>query len=153
MLHVPCDVVLTLAQYDHRVDDGANAGVNGGEKKKLQSGAESDDAFAATKKQETVGTSAAPIDASHLQVAIGIEVYDNHGERVSRRRRGKLVASNPSSFSFRREVTAQFHLPLLDGDRPYTVLIATHQPYQEKKYVLKCYATAPIEFDLMQDKS
>ena len=133
VLHVPCDVVITLAQYDTTADA------------KPKTLAADTDKQASNK---TPTAAAATVSASS-HFAIGLEVYDNGGHRVSRRRRGQLVASNPSSFAFRREVTAQFSLPLLSGDRAYTVLAATLEPAQERTFIMQIYATQPIEFEGM----
>jgi hypothetical protein len=134
-LHVPCDIVITLAQYDRRgespaVAAGSGAGSSSPAERETKGKYEDEDASSVTGSQ----------------FAIGIEVYENGGGRVSRRRRGKIVASNPSSFAFRREVTAQFRLPLLAGDRAYTVLVATLEPKQETTYIMQVYATQPVTF-------
>jgi hypothetical protein len=153
VLRVPCDVVITLAQWDQRVEE-KKPSAGGGSSAKSPKTASTDD-MASPSASSTDSSSpgetsdAAQLDASSSNYAIGIEIYDNHGARVSRRRRGQLVASNPSSYAFRREVTAQFSLPLLEGDRAYTVLIATHQPGQERPYILQVYATQPIGFEPM----
>ena len=34
-------------------------------------------------------------------VAIAVEVYDNNGQKITRRKQGRLVATNPSGYIFR----------------------------------------------------
>jgi hypothetical protein len=81
--------------------------------------------------------------------AIGIEVYENEGQRISRRKRGKQVAANPSGYIFRREVTCQFNLPVLDKAQSYTVLISTFHPARERQFTLNLYATKEIQFQAL----
>jgi len=133
-------VVITLAQYDRRGESPAAVGGSGA----VSSSPPAPLGGETNGKNEEDQEDASSVTGS--QFAIGIEVYENGGGRVSRRRRGKLVASNPSSFAFRREVTAQFRLPLLAGDRAYTVLVATLEPKQETTYIMQVYATQPVTF-------
>eukprot|EP01006_Ploeotia_vitrea_P041861 TRINITY_DN66582_c7_g1_i1.p1 TRINITY_DN66582_c7_g1~~TRINITY_DN66582_c7_g1_i1.p1 ORF type:complete len:1187 (+),score=612.75 TRINITY_DN66582_c7_g1_i1:159-3719(+) len=78
-------------------------------------------------------------------VGIGIEVYENEGQRVSQRRTGRLVCSNVEGYIFRREVTCQ--VELAPSEVPYTVLVSTFSPNQERSFVLKTFSTKQIDFE------
>jgi len=55
--------------------------------------------------------------------AISIEIYNNQGQRVQKRRTGEMVCSNPDSYIYRRDVTLE--AVLQPSETPYTVLIST----------------------------
>jgi len=74
--------------------------------------------------------------------AIAIEVYDNKGFKIERRRIGEMIASNPESYIFRREVALETILQ--PSPTPYTVLLSTFNPNEETTYTIKVYSTAPI---------
>jgi Calpain family cysteine protease/Calpain large subunit, domain III len=74
------------------------------------------------------------------KAAISIEVYNNSGKRVRQRKHGDLVASNPESYIYRREVTCQMELEPMAA--PYTVLISTFKPKEECRYWLRAFSTS-----------
>jgi hypothetical protein len=100
-------------------------------------------------------------------VAIAIEVYDNNGQKVTRRRSGRLAATNPSGYIFRfvvvilvirftfglgaepamcacrREVTAEFQLT---PGKAYTVLISTFNPGEERDFSLRVMSTTKVDW-------
>lgn len=81
-------------------------------------------------------------------VAIAIEVYNNHGQLIHRGKTGELIATNPESYIYRREVlceTVLSPLPRGKGDG-YTVLIAPFEKDVERKYTLQVFSSKPIEF-------
>eukprot|EP00455_Lapot_gusevi_P015017 TRINITY_DN17575_c0_g1_i1.p1 TRINITY_DN17575_c0_g1~~TRINITY_DN17575_c0_g1_i1.p1 ORF type:complete len:330 (-),score=56.75 TRINITY_DN17575_c0_g1_i1:53-1042(-) len=77
--------------------------------------------------------------------AIAIELYNNRGQRVSRSTRGKMVLSNPESYFYIREVTAEG--TLTPSPTPYTLLLSTFHPNQERTFYLQIYYTAPITIE------
>ena len=77
---------------------------------------------------------------------IAIEVYGNKGQRVTRTRTGPLIASNPDSYIFRREISLDQQLQ--PSDKPYTVLFSTFNQNEETKYSISVYSTAPILFEV-----
>jgi hypothetical protein len=60
---------------------------------------------------------------------------------------GSDVAGNPEGFYFKRQVLAQFELPV--QSTPYTVLFATHAPNCERKFTISAYGTAPFKLELL----
>jgi len=74
---------------------------------------------------------------------ISVEIYANRGRRVTQRRQGQLVCSNPESYIYRREVSIDQELKPMD--EPYTVMISTFNPGEETKWSMQIYATADVE--------
>jgi len=84
------------------------------------------------------------------KAAISIEIYQNKGRRVSRRRSGKKLASNPRSYVFTREVTAQATLPKYVRKgvlTPFTILISTFHQKVHRKFTLKIYSNKKIDVE------
>jgi len=81
-------------------------------------------------------------------LAISIEIYNNEGQKIEKRHPGEMVASNPESYIFRREVSVQATLQPLG--HPYSVLISTFNPGEESDFIVQYYSTKPIKFDLMK---
>lgn len=90
-------------------------------------------------------------------------MYDNNGEAVTFARQGQLIAASPPGHIFRyecdiqavrmvlgteivvvdrREVSVQ--LTLNPTPFPYTVLISSYYPNEEREFSLRIFATLPI---------
>ena len=83
--------------------------------------------------------------------AISVEVYYTNGQRITNENCGDPIASNPESYIYRREVTLEFEA--LPSPHPYTVLVSTFAPNEERDFTLRVYSSSsqPIKFEAASD--
>jgi hypothetical protein len=70
------------------------------------------------------------------------QVYNNNGQRITRKRTGPLLCSNPESYVFRREISLE--QVLQPSATPYTIIVSTFNPGEETHYSLIVYATSNV---------
>ena len=79
--------------------------------------------------------------------AIGIEVYDNRGRRSTQRRPGKMIASNPEGYIFRREVTVEKLLMPSASGEPLNLVCSTFNAGENRAFSMRVYSDKVITLE------